>query len=58
MKIRQEYNITYRRGAVYIEIRIKLSWPIEKDVIYHEKQTRQLRDWLSSVASLEYNTEM
>ena len=37
MKTKQENNVIDRVIEVYVEIKIELLWPIEYDVVYHEK---------------------
>ena len=45
MKIGQNNDMTDSTSVVYTKIGIELSWPIKKNVIYHEKQIRQRHDW-------------
>lgn len=40
----QDNNMIDHVGAVYAEIKSKLSWSIEQDVVCHEKQIRHLCD--------------
>ena len=37
MKTRQDNDVNDCIGAIYVEIETKLSWPIEQDLVYHEK---------------------
>lgn len=41
MKTRQDNYMTVHIGAVKVEIKIELLWPIKWDVAYHEKQIEQ-----------------
>ena len=43
---REKNGVTNRTGVVYVEINIKLSWPIGSSTYCDENQIGQLHDWL------------
>ena len=44
MKRRQDYEKIDSRGVDYAEIGTELSWPIRRDVVYHENQRGKQHD--------------
>ena len=44
-KVRQDNDMSYRIGAVYIENETKLSMLIWQDAVSEEKETVQQHDW-------------
>ena len=46
IKARQDNDVTDHTGVIYAKNEIELSWSIEQDAVYHEKQTRKQSDRL------------
>ena len=58
MKTRQDNNMTYHTGMVYIENDTELLWLIRPGVGCDEDQTRQQREWSCRCSLHENNIEL